>query len=55
MIGLLQWCSLMYFSGYTVLYKYMDQNGHIKVGHLGVLPQGNFERQRLHFLYSDTL
>ena len=45
----------MYFSGYTVLYKYMEQNGHIIVGGLGVLPQGYFERHRLYFLHSDFL
>ena len=33
----------------------MDQSGHIKVGRLGLLPQGNVERQRLNFQHFDTL
>ena len=48
-----QWRSLMYFSGYTVLHKYMDKNGHIKVE--GLLPQGNFEHQSLNFVHFYTL
>ena len=43
-----QWCSLMYCSGYTELYIYHS-------GGLGVLAQGSFECQRLHFLHSGTL
>ena len=37
----IQWCSLIYFSGYTVLYKYMDHNGN-QSGASGCPPPGKF-------------